>query len=158
MLYSDTDLLEVNNHAISISFSDEYVIFKESSYAGIYLMPICTPYERYDVNTATCNACSVDRRTEGLQHDTCMSCNEFYLDYDTDFGEALYEQVCSEGTIKSIAISVALPILVGMLALVCCCVDYNKDRKYMKEQEEQKKTREEDEIKKLNSELELIDT
>lgn len=66
MLYSDTDLLEVNNHAISISSSDEYVVFKERNYAGIYLMPICTPYESYDVNTATCNACSVDRRTEGL--------------------------------------------------------------------------------------------
>lgn len=45
-----------------------------------------------------------------------------------------------------------------MLALVCCCVDYNKDRKYIKEQEDKKKVNEEDEIKKLNSELELIDT
>lgn len=150
-VYSDMSLAEIDDHFISISSSGEYVIFKKRSNAGIFFIPVCTPYQQYDELTALCEPCSFDQRTLGMQDETCISCPTFFLDYDTDFKEALYEQVCSEGTIKTFSLAVTAPALIGMLTLVCCCGNQILDKKeadYKSKNAQIKK--DEDEIKKLN--------
>ena len=57
----------------------------------------------------------------------------------------------------SLSIAVALPIIVSLLACICCFVDYNKDRNVMQARRNLEKQREEEEIRKLNAELDEMD-
>jgi hypothetical protein len=65
--------------------SDNYLVFKETEDPRLTIMPICSPYAKFDNSTFTCEPCQGNTRSFGRQDDSCSPCLSMRLESEDDF-------------------------------------------------------------------------
>lgn len=109
-------------HSISIGVGTNYVVFKALAQPYIYLMSSCGTDEYFDSEKFLCLPCSPSHRSFGLQNTKCYPCNTLWMMSKSDsLLSAQYNQMCTEGQVKSIGVIVGTVVLIMIIGIICCC-------------------------------------
>ena len=117
-------------HRISIGKGPDYVVFKEQSSPKLSIMPSCQPFANYNNETFTCDLCGPAEKTFGLQETQCQPCLTLKIySWRDELNGALYDQLCADGSIKSIILVIATPFFVCLLGIICCVQTANANKR-----------------------------
>ena len=106
-------------HDIFIAKSQDYLVFKLTSEAKIYMMGICDFAMRFNVTSFDCESCG-NKKSFGIQTQECEPCSTLWFSTRADEVDfAKYQYMCTSGQTKSIFLMILVPIAVLVCSGVC---------------------------------------
>ena len=73
-----------STHNISIAANEDYLVFKTTKDAHIYVMAVCALNHKYNSADFTCDPCSDIKKSFGIQSESCELCADLtYPETDT---------------------------------------------------------------------------
>jgi hypothetical protein len=120
-------------HQIYVGKGNDYVVFKPTSQATVYLMAVCDTRSYFDNNTFTCEPCNPSHNSFGNQMGSCKPCNTLMLTSKQDpLNYAIYTQLCTDGQFKAIIVIVFSVVLILLVGIICCCTNRRIEKELRK--------------------------